>query len=300
MLKMQEKERPFPAMSAGRPRPQRKQIVREVMRQAPFHLILIPGVALTLIPLAWTVSTSLSDLGSVFQWPIRWIPNPVRWGNYLEAMQMQPFGLYFLNTAFITVATVLGQLMSSSLVAFSFARLRWRARDRLFLLVLATTMLPGQVTMIPQFVLFTQLQWINTFLPLIVPAFFGSPFYIFLLRQFFMTIPLEIDDAAKIDGASLFQIYRQVLLPLAKPALAAVAIFQFQYAWNAFLEPLIYLHSKSKWVLSLGLRNFVGEYIQWWHLMMAASVVVMLPVVILFFVGQRYFIQGVVFTGLKR
>lgn len=273
---------------------------KALLRQLPFHLVLIPGLVFTLIPLAWTISTSLSDLGNVFQWPIQWIPNPVRWDNYVQAMQIQPFGLYFLNTAFITVATVIGQLLSSSLVAFAFARLRWQGRDKLFILILATMMLPSQVTMIPQFVLFTQLNWINTFLPLIVPAYFGSPFFIFLLRQFFMTIPVELDDAARIDGASVFQIYRQIILPLSIPALAAVAIFQFQAAWNAFLEPLIYLHSSSKWVLSLGLRNFVGEYIQWWNLMMAASVVVMLPVLVLFFLGQRYFIQGVVFTGLKQ
>lgn len=277
-----------------------QQLAREVVRQLPFHLVLLPGLVLTLIPLAWTISTSLSDLGAVFQWPIRWIPNPVRWSNYVEAMRIQPFGLYFLNTTFITMATVLGQLLSSSLVAFSFARLRWSARDHMFILILATMMLPSQVTIIPQFVLFSRLDWINTYLPLIVPAYFGSPFYIFLLRQFFMTIPPELDDAAKIDGASFLQIYWLILLPLATPALLAVAIFQFQHAWNAFLEPLLYLHSESKWVLALGLRNFIGEYIQWWNLMMAASVVVMLPVLLLFFFGQRYFIQGVVFTGLKQ
>ena len=277
-----------------------RRVGKEALRQLPIHLILIPGLALVMIPLAWTLSTSLSDLGDVFQWPIQWIPDPVRWNNYVEAMKLQPFGLYFLNTAFITVVSVLGQLLSSSLVAFSFARLRWRGRDTLFIVVLATMMLPGQVTIIPQFIIYSRLDWINTFLPLIVPAYFGHPFFIFLLRQFFMTIPLELDDAARIDGASVFQIYRLVLLPLSKPALAAVAIFQFQYSWNMFFEPLIYLHSSSKWVLALGLRNFIGQYIQWWNLMMAASVVVMLPVIVLFFVGQRYFIQGVVFTGLKQ
>lgn len=274
--------------------------LRELMRQLPYHLVLVPGLVLVLVPLAWTVSTSLSDLGAVFQWPIKWIPDPVMWGNYAEAMRIQPFGLYFLNTAFITVATVIGQLLSSSLVAFAFARLRWRGRDPLFVVVLATMMLPNQVTLIPQFIIFSRLGWINTFLPLIVPSFFAAPFYIFLLRQFYMSIPLELDDAAKIDGASPFQIYSRLILPMSAPALAAVAIFQFQHAWNLFLEPLLYLHSQEKWVLSLGLRNFIGEYIQWWNLMMAASVIVMLPVLILFFVGQRYFIQGVVFTGLKQ
>jgi multiple sugar transport system permease protein/sn-glycerol 3-phosphate transport system permease protein len=276
-----------------------RQWQREFMRQLPYHLVLLPGLVLVLIPLAWTLSTSLSELGDVFQWPIRWIPNPVRWDNYVEAMRIQPFGLYFFNTAFITLATIVGQLLSSSLVAFSFARLRWRGRDQLFVLVLATMMLPSQVTLIPQFIIFSHLGWINTFLPLIVPAFFGAPFFIFLLRQFYMNISLELDDAAKIDGASVFQIYSRLLLPMSSSALAAVAIFQFQHAWNLFLEPLLYLHSSEKWVLSLALRSFIGEYIQWWNLMMAASVIVMLPVIVLFFIGQRYFIQGVVFTGIK-
>lgn len=289
------------ATTAGKPTPQpSSRLLREFLRQLPFHLVLLPGLVLVLIPLVWTVSTSLSELGAVFQWPIRWIPNPVRWQNYPEAMSIQPFGRYFLNTTYITVVTVICQLLSSSLVAFAFARLRWRGRDQLFVVVLATMMLPNQVTLIPQFIIFSRLGWINTYLPLTVPALFGAPFYIFLLRQFYMSIPLELDDAAKIDGASPFQIYSRLLLPMSTPALAAVAIFQFQHAWNLFLEPLLYLHSNDKWVLSLGLRNFIGEYIQWWNLMMAASVIVMLPVLVLFFVGQRYFIQGVVFTGLKQ
>ena len=273
---------------------------KEVMRQIPLHLTLLPGLVIVMIPLAWTISASLSDLGAVFSWPVRWIPKPVHWENYAKALSLQPFGLYFRNTVFVTVLCIQGQLISSSLVAFAFARLRWRAGDKLFILVLATMMLPSQVTMIPQFVLFRQLNWINTYLPLIVPSYFGSPFFIFLLRQFFMSISRELDDAARIDGATSFQIYSRILLPLCRPALVAVAIFQFQWSWNSFLEPLIYLHSKSKWLLSLGLQSFLGEYIQWWNLMMAASVVVMVPVIVLFFVGQKYFIQGVVFTGIKQ
>ncbi len=283
-------------------RPRRGWLIvqKEVLRQLPLHLILFPGVTLTMIPLVWMISVSLSNLGDVFSWPIKWIPRPAVWANYVEAMTMQPFGLYFRNTAFVALTRIVAQLFASSLVAFSFARLRWPVRDKLFMLVLATMMLPGQVTMIPQFVVFSQLNWINTFRPLIVPALFGSPFYIFLLRQFFMTVSTELDDAAKIDGASVFQIYWRVLLPLSKPALAAVAIFEFQGSWNAFLEPLIYLHSRSNWLVSLGLKNFLGQYAQWWNYMMAASLVAMLPMVVVFFVAQRYFIQGVVFTGLKQ
>lgn len=266
----------------------------------PLHLTLLPGIVIVMIPLVWMLSASLSDLGAVFNWPVRWIPNPVLWENYPKALALQPFGLYFRNTVFVTLLSIQGQLIASSLVAFAFARMRWRARDKLFILVLATMMLPGQVTMIPQFVLYRQLNWINTYLPLIVPSYFGSPFFIFLLRQFFMSISRELDDAARMDGATPFQIYSRILLPLCRPALIAVAIFQFQRSWDSFLEPLIYLHSKNKWLLSLGLRSFLGEYIQWWNLMMAASVVVMLPVILLFFIGQKYFIQGVVFTGIKQ
>lgn len=276
------------------------QIRKELVRQLPLHFVLLSAVVVIMVPFAWTLSVSLSELGAVFSWPVQWIPNPVRWDNYVQALTKRPFGLYFRNTTFMSLARVVAQMASSSLVAFSFARLRWPGRDKIFLVVLATMMLPWEVTMIPQFIMFSRLNWVNTFAPLIVPSLFASPFYIFLLRQFYMTISLELDDAAKIDGASVFQIYARILLPLCKPALATVAIFEFQGSWNDFLAPLIYLHSQSKWVVALGLKAFLGQYMQWWNLMMAASLVAMLPVLLLFAVGQRYFVQGVVFTGLKQ
>lgn len=263
------------------------------------HLVLIGGATLVLIPLAWMLSTSLKDPGDVFLFPPRWIPSPVQWHNYAEALTILPFGRFFLNTALITGIDVFGKLLSCSVVAFGFARLRWWGRDTVFLVMLSTLMLPHQVTLIPQFILFRTLGWFDTFLPLIVPAFFGGPFLVFLLRQFYMTIPLDLDDAARIDGASTFRIYRSIILPLSKPGLAACAIFVFNSTWNDFLGPLIYLQSPSNFTLALGLRQFLGEYSTEWHLLMAASLVALLPVLLLFFAAQRQFVQGITFTGLK-
>lgn len=251
------------------------------------------------IPLGWSLSTSLKEPGDIFTYPPSWIPNPVRWQNYVEVFQTIPFARYFLNTAIITGFDIVGKVLSCSIVAFSFARLRWWGRDVVFLVMLSTLMLPHHVTLIPQFILYKYLGWVDTFLPLIVPNFFGGPFLTFLLRQFFMTIPLDLDDAARIDGASTFRIFWNIILPLSKPALAAVAIFVFQGTWNDFLGPLIYLHSKDKFTVSLGLRMFQGEHGTDWHLLMAASLMAMLPVIVVFFAAQRYFIQGVVFTGVK-
>ncbi|NPV07258.1 MAG: carbohydrate ABC transporter permease [Anaerolineae bacterium] len=273
---------------------------RRRAQRAAIHFVLVCGACVVLLPLAWMVSTSLKDLGDVFLFPPKWIPTPPRWSNYHEALTSLPFGVFFRNTAFYTGACIAGQLVTVSLVGFSFARLRWRGRDIVFMVLLATMMLPGQVTMIPRFLIFRSLGWINTFLPLIVPSWIGGgAFYIFLMRQFLRTIPLEMDEAARIDGCSNFRIYWQIVMPQVKAPLIAVAIFSFQGHWNDFMGPLIYLHTTDRYTVSLGLRMFQGEFGTEWHLMMAASVVAMLPILMLFFLAQRYFIQGVVFTGLK-
>ncbi|MBI2940177.1 MAG: carbohydrate ABC transporter permease [Chloroflexi bacterium] len=246
------------------------------------------------------ISTSLKTPASVFNFPPQWIPEPVMWDNYHTALvKIMPFGLYYINTTIITAASIVGKVLSRAVVAFAFARLRWWGRDVVFILMLSTMMLPPQVTLIPQFIIFRSFGWIDTFWPLIVPAFFGGAFYTFLLRQFFLTIPLEMDDAARIDGASNLQIFARIILPLSKPALAAVAIFTFTATWNEFLTPLIYLHSKQKLTVALALSAFRGEYSTSWHLLMAASLVAMLPPLLVFFFAQKYFIQGVVFTGVK-
>jgi multiple sugar transport system permease protein len=263
------------------------------------HAVLIFGAFLLLLPLAWMLSTSLKDLGAVLIIPPQWIPKEPQWDNYIEVFQVTPFARFIANTAIITVLSVLGKILSCSLVAFAFARLRWRGRNTVFLIMLATLMLPPQVTLIPQFVIYRELKWIDTFLPLILPHWFGGPFATFLMRQYFMTIPMELDDAARIDGASYFGIYWRIILPLGKPALAAVAIFTFNGSWNDFLGPLIYLHSQQNYTIQMGLRMFQDQYYTSWHLLMAASLIAMIPVVLIFFFAQRYFIQGIVFTGIK-
>lgn len=255
------------------------------------------------IPLLWMFSVSLQDLAGVFADPFKWIPDDLQWRNYIDAVTLLPFGRYLLNTTVITICVLIGTVLSSSLVAFGFSRLRFRGRNKLFTLCIATMMLPGQVTMIPLYVGFAEIGWVDTFLPLIVPAFFGSPFYIFLLRQFFLTIPREYDEAALLDGASTLRIYWSIILPLAKPALATVTLFAFLGTWNDFFNPLIYLNSPENATLTLGLNmmktQVIGTGVTQWHLLMAASLLVMLPNITLFFFMQKHFLKGIQMGGLK-
>ncbi|MFC2085908.1 carbohydrate ABC transporter permease [Bacteroidota bacterium] len=255
------------------------------------------------VPLLWMFSVSLHDLAGVFADPFRWMPEKLQWRNYVDAVSLLPFGRYLLNTVVITVCVLIGTVLSSSLVAYGFSRLRFRGRNKLFALCIATMMLPGQVTMIPLYVGFAKLGWVDTFLPLIVPALFGSPFYIFLLRQFFLTIPREYDEAARIDGAGKLRIYWSIILPQARPALATVALFAFLGTWNDFFNPLIYLNSPENATLTLGLNmmksQVIGTGVTQWHLLMAASLLVMLPNIILFFFAQKHFMKGIHVGGLK-
>ena len=261
---------------------------------------LVWGVALLfLIPFLWMISSSLKPNYQIFEVPPRWIPNPPRWENYTEALTILPFGRYVLNTALITILTIVGHLLSCTIIAYAFARLRAPGRDTLFVVMLATMMLPYPVTMVPLYVLFQRLGWINTIYPLVVPAFLGSPFYIFLMRQFFKTIPRDYEDAAYMDGANLLQILFRIMLPLAAPALATVAIFSFQAAWNDFLAPLIYLQKPDLYTVTLGLQFFRSTYTTNWAYLMAASLVTTLPVIVVFFVAQRYFVEGITLGGVK-
>ena len=261
---------------------------------------LVWGVALLfLIPFLWMISSSLKPNYQIFAVPPQWIPNPPQWNNYTEALTTLPFDRYMVNTAIITGLTIVGHVLSCTLIAYAFARLRAPGRDVLFLVVLATMMLPYPVTMVPLYVLFKQLGWINTFLPLTVPAFFGSAFYIFLLRQFFLTIPPDFEDAATIDGANTLQILWRVILPLSMPAVATVAIFTFQASWNDFLAPLIYLQKPDLYTVTLGLQFFRSTYTTNWAYLMAASLVTSLPVIVVFFLAQRYFIEGITLSGVK-
>lgn len=264
------------------------------------YIILFFLGILVVLPFIWMVSTSLKKPEDIFLFPPEWIPDPIIWSNYPRALSAIPFLTFFMNTAIVTIASLVGTLVSASIVAYSFARLRWPGRDVLFIVVLTTMMLPSQVTLIPQFIIFRELRWIDSLLPLIVPWFFGGgAFNIFLLRQFFTTIPNELDDAALIDGCSFIGIYWRIILPMSQPALAAVAIFAFQHHWNEFLLPLIYIHSRERYTIALGLRLFQEEYWVDWSGLMAASAIVMLPVLVVFYFAQRYFIQGIVFTGVK-
>ena len=252
-----------------------------------------------IVPFVWMLSTSLKGEIGLFDIPPKWIPDPVQWTNYREAVTSFPFLKFTANTVFLSVVVMFGTIASSSLVAYAFAKLRWPGKHVWFVVMLSTIMLPAHVTMIPMFLIFKELRWIDTFLPLTVPAFFGSAFNIFLLRQFFLGIPKELSEAAKIDGCSHFGIFRIIFLPLSKPALATVAILTFMGTWNDFLHPLIYLNNPDKFTLALGLRSFMMQYNTRWNVMMAASVLVMLPTVILFFMFQRYFVEGIVLTGIK-
>lgn len=264
------------------------------------YAILTVGACAILLPFAWMISTSLKEPSQVFIFPPRWIPKPVVWRNYIDALTALPFTRFFQNTLTILFLCLVGELLSCSLVAFSFARTRWRGRDVCFVLLLSTMMLPRQVTIIPLFVLFRQLNWIDTFLPLVIPAWFATnAFYVFLLRQFYMTIPLELDDAARIDGCTLWGIYWRIIVPLSKPVLIAISVFSFQTHWNEFFLPLIYLNSTSKFTIALGLQSFKGMYETEWTLLMAASFTCMIPLLVIFYVAQKHFVQGVVITGVK-
>ncbi|MGQ9632548.1 MAG: carbohydrate ABC transporter permease [bacterium] len=265
------------------------------------HIVLILGSTVMLFPLFWMVTTSLKDLPQISTYPPQWIPNPVKWINYPIALTRLPFHLYFRNTMIIAGVVIVADLISCSLIAYGFARLEFPGRDFLFILLLSTLMLPYTVKLVPVYILFSKLRWINTFLPLTVPSLFGNPFFIFLIRQFFKTIPEDLADAARIDGCSEFGIWWKIMLPLSKPALAVVSIFAFQWAWNDFLGPLIYLNDEKLKTLALGLyamRNLPYEE-QYFHYLMAASTVMIVPIIIFFTIFQRTFIEGVTLTGLK-
>ena len=277
---------------------------RKVRFTTLITLLIIPGAILFLLPFFWMLSTSLKDPKMVFLMPPEWIPNPIHWDNYYRAMTRLPFGHYALNTIQITVLCLIGHLLTATMVAYGFARLRFPGRDVLFILLISTIMLPSQVTLIPTFIIFRYLGWVDTFKPLIVPDWLGGvPFTVFLLRQFISTIPIEMDEAAKIEGASYLDIYWRIILPLIKPALAAVAIFVFLWNWNDFFYAVIYINSQDKWTLQLALnaikRNIHDVPFVEMEIIMAASIVVMMPCLVIFFTAQRFFIQGIVFTGVK-
>ena len=263
-------------------------------------VILVLLSSLFLVPFLITLSDSLKSFLEIYAMPRVWIPKPPRWSNFVDIFTVLPFHLFFINTICITLLNLFGQVFSATLVGYSFARLRWPFRDFFFVVLLSTIMLPGQVTMIPVFLLFNKLGWVNTWLPLIVPAYFGGGvFNIFLLRQFFKTIPVALEDAAKIDGCSQPRILFTIMMPLAKPALITITILGFIGVWNDFMGPLIYLSDYARYPISLGIWMFKSAEGMFPHYVMAASLLSLMPVLILFFSAQRYFVKGIVLTGIK-
>lgn len=259
-----------------------------------------------ILPLYWMVTSAMKDDSQVYTVPPVWIPNPAYPQNFFYAWNTYPFNLFAFNTVFrFALPVTIGVTISSAIVAYGFSRIRWRGRDALFYVCLATMMVPFQVTMVPLFIIFKEFGWVNTFLPLVVPAFFGAPYFIFLLRQFFMTIPQELSDAARIDGANEVVTMWRVILPLTKPALVVVALFTFMNAWNDYLGPLIYLRREEQYVLALGLENLrrtitsIGATALAYPYLMAVSAIVTLPILVFFFFAQRTFIEGISLTGLK-
>ena len=263
------------------------------------YAVVLVGAVLYSLPFLWMLSTSVKPGYQVYKVPPEWIPEVWNWQNYILPWENLPFARFYTNTIIITVTDILAMLASSSLVAFGFARMRFRGRDFLFMVLLSTMMLPGQVTLIPIYVLWSKLGLVNTLWPLIIPSFFGGAFNIFLLRQYMMTIPLEYDDAARIDGASWFQIYSRIVLPMSAPAMGVVAIFAFTYHWNDFLGPLIYLNDTNNFTISLGLQLLNSRYIQEIQQTMAQTILAIIPVLVVFFTAQRSYIQGIVISGVK-
>jgi len=280
--------------------PRRRLTPRAIGASLSKHAVLIVLSAMFALPLAWMVGTSFKTAQQALQLPVVWWPRPFLWSNYPDLFAALPYFRFFLNTFLYAGITIVGVCLSSSLVAYGFSRLRWPGRDAVFYVMLMTLILPFVCTLIPLFVMYKRFGWIGTYLPLEVPTFFGSSvFSTFLLRQFFMTIPQSLSEAARIDGASEFYIYRRIILPLAKPALAAVILFQFIYCWNDYLGPLVYISDQNSYPLSLGLALILGEYTTNWAWVMAGATAATAPIVILFFLTQRTFIQGITVTGVK-
>lgn len=266
------------------------------------YSLLIFTSIIMLFPLFWMISTSLKSIVEISTFPPIWFPPKPQWENYSKALTFQPFGLYAKNTIIIAFFYIIGNVFSATFVGYGFARLRFPGKNALFIILLSTMMMPKIVTLIPLFLIFKKLGWINTFLPLTVPAFLGEAFFIFIMRQFFQSIPQDLVDAARIDGASELGIWWRIMMPLAQPAIVSIIIFSFQRTWNDVLPPLIYLTDPKKITLSVGLLAFTagtGEAVQYWHWMMAASFTMILPMAVIFLIAQKQFVQGVVTSGLK-
>ena len=261
-----------------------------------FVLMLLIGLIMV-FPLFWMVRSSVMTQSEIFRKPMQWLPERIQWKNYVDIMTLRPFARWICNSSFIVVFNVLGTMLTCSMAAFAFARLKFRGRNVVFSMVLAAMMIPSATLLIPQFMIWKILHGIDTYAPLILGAFGAPGFYTFMLRQFYKGIPMDIDEAAKIDGASPLRIYMNIIIPLSKAPLVTVAIFTFTNCWNDFMGPLIYLSSEKKYTAALGLRSFIGMYTGQWHYLMAASTVLVIPVIILFACCQKVFIGGINLSG---
>lgn len=271
-----------------------------IINNIVLYTLLIVLSLIFIFPFYWMILSSLKTDAQIFLWPPKWIPNPVYWENYVTAFTNQylPFGTFFKNSMILEVGIIAGRLISCVLVAYGFARLEAPGKNFWFMVLLATFMLPGVLLLIPKYILFNRLGWINTYLPLIVPAWFGESYAIFLMRQFFMTIPRELEEAAVMDGANTFSILRHILVPLSTPVLAVITVLSFKDIWNDFFNPLLYLNSSTKYTVSIGLAYFNGQFTVQTGPLMAASSVMLLPVIIVFFIAQKAFVEGISLTGI--
>ena len=273
--------------------------LQDTLARVIVFLVLLAGSITYLIPLGWMFSTALKTDQQVYLINSGWIPNPVVWENFVKAVTQFPFLLYLRNSVITSVIPVIGTLLSSTMVAYAFARVNWPGRGLMFMLLVSTLMLPGQVTMIPVYVIWSRLGATNTFLPLVLPSFFAGAWNVFLIRQFLRGIPMDLSDAAIIDGCTHLGILWRIMIPLSKPVLATIAVLHFMGHWNDLFGPVLYLSDSNLYTLMIGLTYFRTEYRTSWQYLMAASLVVLMPSIIIFFMGQRYFVQGITLTGIK-
>jgi ABC-type glycerol-3-phosphate transport system permease component len=270
-----------------------------ITRGVVFVTLRLVAVIMVGIPVGWMISTAFKERTQIFAWPPVYWPDPFRWQNFTEVLEKIPFIRFAANSLFLAVMNIIGRLISCTVVAYSFARLRFPGRNLLFMLLLSSLMLPWQVTLIPTFALFQRLGWVDTYLPLIVPAFFGHAFFIFLMRQYIMTIPRELDEAARIDGASTWGVFMRVILPLCTPPMILITVFTFLGTWNDFMGPLLYLSDYERYTIQLGLNMLRGRFNIQWNLIMAGSLMAVLPCIIIFFLTQKHLIGGIANVGIK-
>ncbi len=276
----------------------RRRLTR-LIGHALVYALMIFLALLFMLPIFWMASTSLKLPREIFAWPPEWIPSSPQWGNYAEAFGKYPLGRYMLNSAILVIANVIGGLISVPIIAYGFARFEFPVKNALFLLMLSTMMVPGHIKLIPLFWLYSRLDMIDTYWPLILPAYFGNPFFIFLMTQFIRTIPRDLDDAARIDGAGAWGILFRIIIPLSRPALTVIVVFTFVWVWNDFLEPIIFLRDWDSYPISVGLAFFQGRYSVEWHLFMGATLVSIIPILVVYFFAQRHLIGGLASIGIK-